>query len=220
MRNTCDKFQTHRRVKQCPLLGTQRHHQVICSQKVTKLWLSEEILIPRCATQLRPALNCLPLPASFLLLVPTRWQKCNDCSSNSEHICQTSNQSVECNTIYFVCGICEIMWGSFVCAAVLEVELTKLLDKQGTYLFDIFNPVVLPRDVSSPWILAPHSSQFVLFPCSWCFCLCPSPCCRALWSFKWILVSLITSWSSSSKRLYSNCAGPDWLHTASFIDKP
>ncbi|XP_029010534.1 cholesteryl ester transfer protein [Betta splendens] len=30
--------------------------------------------------------------------------------------------------------------------SVLEVELTKVLDKQGTYLFDIFNPEVLPQD--------------------------------------------------------------------------
>ncbi|KAM7002940.1 cholesteryl ester transfer protein [Tautogolabrus adspersus] len=30
--------------------------------------------------------------------------------------------------------------------SVLEVELTRLLDKQGTNLFDIFNPEVLPRD--------------------------------------------------------------------------
>lgn len=31
---------------------------------------------------------------------------------------------------------------------VLQVELTKVLDNQGTYLFDIFNPEVLPQDVS------------------------------------------------------------------------
>ncbi|XP_071362912.1 cholesteryl ester transfer protein [Trachinotus anak] len=30
--------------------------------------------------------------------------------------------------------------------SVLEVELTRLLDKQGTNLFDIYNPTVLPRD--------------------------------------------------------------------------
>uniref|UniRef100_UPI0037E80813 cholesteryl ester transfer protein n=1 Tax=Semicossyphus pulcher TaxID=241346 RepID=UPI0037E80813 len=30
--------------------------------------------------------------------------------------------------------------------SVLEVELTRLLDKQGTNLFDIFNPEVLPQD--------------------------------------------------------------------------
>uniref|UniRef100_A0A671TYM7 Cholesteryl ester transfer protein, plasma n=1 Tax=Sparus aurata TaxID=8175 RepID=A0A671TYM7_SPAAU len=30
--------------------------------------------------------------------------------------------------------------------SVLEVELTRLLDKQGVNLFDIFNPEVLPRD--------------------------------------------------------------------------
>jgi len=30
----------------------------------------------------------------------------------------------------------------------LEIELTRLLDKQGTNLFDIFNPEVLPQDVS------------------------------------------------------------------------
>ncbi|KAM9854310.1 cholesteryl ester transfer protein [Aulostomus maculatus] len=30
--------------------------------------------------------------------------------------------------------------------SVLETELTRLLDKQGTNLFDIFNPEVLPRD--------------------------------------------------------------------------
>uniref|UniRef100_A0AAQ6AFA1 Lipid-binding serum glycoprotein N-terminal domain-containing protein n=1 Tax=Amphiprion ocellaris TaxID=80972 RepID=A0AAQ6AFA1_AMPOC len=32
------------------------------------------------------------------------------------------------------------------CSAVLEVELTRLLDKQGTNLFTIFNPEVLPGD--------------------------------------------------------------------------
>lgn len=36
-----------------------------------------------------------------------------------------------------------------VCVPVLEVELTWLLDKQGVNLFDIFNPEVLPRDVSA-----------------------------------------------------------------------
>ncbi|KAM9351658.1 cholesteryl ester transfer protein [Symphorus nematophorus] len=30
--------------------------------------------------------------------------------------------------------------------SVLEVEITRLLDKQGTHLFDIFNPAVHPRD--------------------------------------------------------------------------
>ncbi|GAA6231259.1 cholesteryl ester transfer protein [Lates japonicus] len=30
--------------------------------------------------------------------------------------------------------------------SVLEIELTRLLDKQGTNLFDIFNPEVLPQD--------------------------------------------------------------------------
>uniref|UniRef100_A0A3P8SKM0 Cholesteryl ester transfer protein n=1 Tax=Amphiprion percula TaxID=161767 RepID=A0A3P8SKM0_AMPPE len=37
--------------------------------------------------------------------------------------------------------------------SVLEVELTRLLDKQGTNLFTIFNPEVLPGDVSSLWVL-------------------------------------------------------------------
>lgn len=31
---------------------------------------------------------------------------------------------------------------------VLEIALTRLLDKQGVYLFDIFNPEVRPQDVS------------------------------------------------------------------------
>ncbi|XP_042369493.1 cholesteryl ester transfer protein-like, partial [Plectropomus leopardus] len=30
--------------------------------------------------------------------------------------------------------------------SVLEVELTRLLNKQGVHLFDILNPEVLPRD--------------------------------------------------------------------------
>ncbi|XP_037110435.1 cholesteryl ester transfer protein [Syngnathus acus] len=30
--------------------------------------------------------------------------------------------------------------------SVLETEITRLLDKQGVYLFDIYNPEVLPRD--------------------------------------------------------------------------
>lgn len=30
--------------------------------------------------------------------------------------------------------------------SVLGVELTRLLDKQGLYQFDLFNPEVLPRD--------------------------------------------------------------------------
>lgn len=34
------------------------------------------------------------------------------------------------------------------CVPVLEIELTRLLDKQGVYLFDILNPEVLPQDVS------------------------------------------------------------------------
>uniref|UniRef100_I3JX04 Cholesteryl ester transfer protein, plasma n=2 Tax=Oreochromis niloticus TaxID=8128 RepID=I3JX04_ORENI len=33
-----------------------------------------------------------------------------------------------------------------VCVPVLGVELTRLLDKQGLYQFDLFNPEVLPRD--------------------------------------------------------------------------
>lgn len=33
-------------------------------------------------------------------------------------------------------------------SAVLQTELTRLLDKQGTNLFDLYNPEVLPRDVS------------------------------------------------------------------------
>uniref|UniRef100_A0A3Q3XMU0 Cholesteryl ester transfer protein n=1 Tax=Mola mola TaxID=94237 RepID=A0A3Q3XMU0_MOLML len=39
-----------------------------------------------------------------------------------------------------------IICKSFSCVSVLEVELTRLLDKQGVHLFDIFNPKVLPQD--------------------------------------------------------------------------
>lgn len=35
-----------------------------------------------------------------------------------------------------------------LCVPVLEIELTRLLDKQGVDLFDVFNPEVLPQDVS------------------------------------------------------------------------
>uniref|UniRef100_A0A3Q3FPS2 Cholesteryl ester transfer protein n=1 Tax=Labrus bergylta TaxID=56723 RepID=A0A3Q3FPS2_9LABR len=41
---------------------------------------------------------------------------------------------------------CEVFSDTLCCVSVLEVELTRLLDKQGTNLFDIFNPEVLPRD--------------------------------------------------------------------------
>lgn len=47
-----------------------------------------------------------------------------------------------------------------MCFLVLEIELTRLLDKQGTNLFDIFNPEVLPQDVSVLFDL----SLFVMFP--------------------------------------------------------
>uniref|UniRef100_A0A7N8WMY4 Cholesteryl ester transfer protein, plasma n=1 Tax=Mastacembelus armatus TaxID=205130 RepID=A0A7N8WMY4_9TELE len=43
-----------------------------------------------------------------------------------------------------LCQMCT--WFSVMCISVLEVELTRLLDKQGTNLFDISNPEVLPRD--------------------------------------------------------------------------
>lgn len=35
-----------------------------------------------------------------------------------------------------------------VCVPALEIAITRVLDRQGTNLFDIFNPEVLPRDVS------------------------------------------------------------------------
>lgn len=36
-----------------------------------------------------------------------------------------------------------------LCPLVLEVELTRVLDRQGTNLFDIYEPNVLPQDVST-----------------------------------------------------------------------
>lgn len=44
---------------------------------------------------------------------------------------------------------------------VLGVELTRLLDKQGLYQFDLFNPEVLPRDVS----LLVSLFLYVLYSC-------------------------------------------------------
>lgn len=35
-----------------------------------------------------------------------------------------------------------------LCCLVLEVVLTRLMDKQGTNLFDIYDPQVLPQEVS------------------------------------------------------------------------
>uniref|UniRef100_A0A3Q3GDP6 Cholesteryl ester transfer protein n=1 Tax=Labrus bergylta TaxID=56723 RepID=A0A3Q3GDP6_9LABR len=46
----------------------------------------------------------------------------------------------------FTKSTCEVFSDTLCCVSVLEVELTRLLDKQGTNLFDIFNPEVLPRD--------------------------------------------------------------------------
>lgn len=35
-----------------------------------------------------------------------------------------------------------------LCSLVLEIEITRVLDRQGTNLFDIYEPNVLPQDVS------------------------------------------------------------------------
>lgn len=54
----------------------------------------------------------------------------------------------------------------FVCVPVLEVVITRLLNRQGVDLFDIINPVVTPRDVSAAF-------TFFLNFVTWrCVCVC------------------------------------------------
>lgn len=72
-----------------------------------------------------------------------------------------------------MCMSCGFLQYFVACVPVLETELTRLLDKQGTNLFDIFNPEVLPRDVSVLYFV--HS---VTWPC-WC-CRHITPLCPSL----------------------------------------
>lgn len=51
----------------------------------------------------------------------------------------------------------------FVCVPVLEVVITRLLNRQGVDLFDIINPVVTPRDVSAAFTFFKTLSRGALF---------------------------------------------------------
>lgn len=64
-----------------------------------------------------------------------------------------------------------IICKSFSCVSVLEVELTRLLDKQGVHLFDIFNPKVLPQDVSVLYFPHRPASVSDLWVILFCFSL-------------------------------------------------
>lgn len=75
-----------------------------------------------------------------------------------------------------------------LCVPVLEVELTRLLDKQGVDQFDIFDPEVLPQDVS----LSVHRRGFCLTSVDEEFILFALLSCRALWLLRWTSASLIT----------------------------
>lgn len=66
------------------------------------------------------------------------------------------------------------------CVSVLEIELTRLLDKQGVNLFSIFDPKVLPQDVSVDFFLFPVTEPYLVFM-TIIPCLFSSVCCRALW---------------------------------------
>lgn len=68
------------------------------------------------------------------------------------------------------------------------MELTRLLDKQGVDLFDIFNPEVLPQDVS----ISVHLRHFCLTSVEEEFILFALLSCRALWLLRWTSASLIT----------------------------
>lgn len=101
-----------------------------------------------------------------------------------------------------------------VFVAVLGIELTRLLDKQGTNLFDIFNPEVLHADVSAARSLIPdHVLQRKVT-----FLLLARVCRVTSWS-RWILVSLTTSWSTSSKRHFSSWVGNLGWNTSFIVRK-
>lgn len=52
------------------------------------------------------------------------------------------------STMFKMCLASWVALMPLLCSLVLEIELTRVLDRQGTNLFDIYEPNVLPQDVS------------------------------------------------------------------------